>query len=275
VSKGADLLQIYFASCSRANYDCFFLRKRTDVIGLQIDAVDFDDALGRVAELARAGGGSYVCFANVHMTIEACDDAEFANLINQADLVLPDGKPIAVLQRLKGFRRTEQIRAPSFVPRLLRLAERENLRVGFYGGKPEVLEILIAKVRREFPRLAIVYAVSPPFRNMTEAEEEETLTAINRAETQILFVGLGCPKQERWMRRQSGKISAVMLGVGAAFDFYAGTVRESPVFLQKIGLEWLFRLAQEPRRLWKRYFYTNPRFLCLAARQIFTRKQSN
>ncbi|HEV8591623.1 MAG TPA: WecB/TagA/CpsF family glycosyltransferase, partial [Pyrinomonadaceae bacterium] len=142
-----------------------------------------------------------------------------------------------------------------------------GLKIAFYGGKPEVIEKIIARAKIDFPSLEISYAHSPPFRPLTDIEDAEAVEKINSSGTQILFVGLGCPKGERWMAEHRDRIDAVMLGVGAAFDFYAGTLSEAPQWMRKSGLEWLFRLSSEPSRLWKRYLYTNSRFMLLAARQ--------
>jgi N-acetylglucosaminyldiphosphoundecaprenol N-acetyl-beta-D-mannosaminyltransferase len=137
--------------------------------------------------------------------------------------------------------------------------------VGFHGGRPEVLDALVPALRARFPGLDVVYAVSPPFRPLTPDEDAQTVDDINRSGASILFVGLGCPKQERWMAEHRGRVRAVMLGVGAAFDMHAGMLRQAPRMLQRTGLEWAFRLAIEPRRLWRRYARHNPRF---AARML-------
>ena len=152
------------------------------------------------------------------------------------------------------------------------LCGRAGLSVGFYGGRQEVLEAIKARAARDFPKLNIAYAYAPPFRELSEEEDAKVVAGINEATPDILFVGLGCPKQENWMAAHRGEVKAVMVGVGAAFDFYAGNLREAPEWLSNIGLEWLFRLAMEPRRLWRRYLFLNPRFMWLAARQLLGRK---
>ena len=246
---------------------------RVNVVGLRVNVCDYDSAIEQIAAMARGGAGGYVCVANVHMTMEARDDRDFQRLVNEADLVVPDGKPLAVMQKLLGNETARQVRGPGLMPRLFAYAEQNNLSVGFYGGKPEVLEALLSRLKREFLRLRVAYGFSPPFRSLSNEEDREIAENINKSGAQILFVGLGCPKQERWMRRQRENLSAVMLGVGAAFDFYAGNTAEAPVLMQKIGLEWLFRLAQEPRRLWRRYAVLNPRFVSLAVLQLLGLKK--
>jgi N-acetylglucosaminyldiphosphoundecaprenol N-acetyl-beta-D-mannosaminyltransferase len=147
---------------------------------------------------------------------------------------------------------------------VLEMASKENIPVGFYGGKAEVLELLVEKMKRQFPNLHIVHYFSPPFRELSEEEDNKVCKEIQNNGVRILFVGLGCPKQERWMSAHKGKIDAVMLGVGAAFDFHAGIRPQAPSWMQAVGLEWLFRLLHEPRRLARRYLYNNPRFVLLA-----------
>jgi N-acetylglucosaminyldiphosphoundecaprenol N-acetyl-beta-D-mannosaminyltransferase len=243
-------------------------RTRVPVLKLQVDLCDYDRAIKRITELARAGVGGYVCVANVHVAIEAENDPRFAALVNDADLVLPDGTPLVWMQRLQGNDDAKQVRGPSLMPMLMKHAEDEGLKVGFRGGKPEVLERILSRAKEEFPGLAIQYALSPPFRDHTEAEKAADLRALHDSETQILFVGLGCPKQERWMAANRDSVKAVMIGVGAAFDLYAGDIREAPAVVSKLGLEWMFRLVQEPRRLFSRYLLVNPRFVWLATRQL-------
>ena len=246
-------------------------RSRVAVLKLQVDLCDYATAISRIIEIARAARGGYVCVANVHVAIEAENDPSFATLVNNADIVLPDGTPLVWMQRLQGNENATQVRGPSLMPMLMKHAESESLSVGFVGGRPDVLERIISRALIEFPRLRIAYENSPPFRELTEEENAEIANAINEAGVQILFVGLGCPKQERWMAANRNSINAVMIGVGAAFDLYAGDIREAPAIVSKLGLEWMFRLVQEPRRLFSRYLLVNPRFIWLATRQLIGR----
>jgi N-acetylglucosaminyldiphosphoundecaprenol N-acetyl-beta-D-mannosaminyltransferase len=245
-------------------------RRRVRVIGLQVDLINYDEAIAKISELARAGRGGYVCVTNVHGAIEAKDDPGFEELINEADLVLPDGTPLVWMQKLQGENDAKQVRGPSLMPMLMKHAEAEGLNVGFFGGRPEVLDLVLERAAQEFPKLQIPFQVSPPFRGASDEELAATRKAINDSQVQILFVGLGCPKQERWMAENRDHVNAVMIGVGAAFDLYAGTIREAPVVLSKLGLEWIFRLAQEPRRLFSRYLLINPRFVWLASKQLLS-----
>ena len=247
-------------------------RRRVPVLGLRVDLIDYDNAIAEITTRAREGSGGYVCVANVHETIEAEDDPAFLELVNDADLVLPDGTPLVWMQRWQGNEGATQVRGPSLMPMVMERAEREKLKIGFLGGRQEVLDRILDRARDEYPQLEIAYSNSPPFRTLTDEENKQIADDINATGVKILFVGLGCPKQERWMATNRKSVKAVMIGVGAAFDLYAGSIREAPAFVSKVGLEWVFRLLQEPRRLFSRYLLVNPRFMILAARQILRGK---
>lgn len=243
-------------------------RDRVRVVSLDVDLIGYDDTIERVAAMARAKKGGYVCVSTVHMTMEGHQDPEFARLVNAADLVLADGMPMAWMQRRLGNPQASQVRGPSLMPMLMEYAAENGLRTGFYGGRPEVIEKLKAKAIEDFPGLYVPYAYAPPFRPLSDEEDAAVVSEINNSGVDILFVGLGCPKQERWMAAHREKISAVMLGVGAAFDLYTGSLAEAPDWVRRSGFEWAYRLSREPRRLWKRYFYTNSRFLIQAGLQL-------
>ena len=253
----------------KINSETGFKRKRVQILSLAVDVSGYKRATGRILQMTKTGnGGGYVCFANVHMTMEAFDNERFAEAVNRADLVLPDGKPLFWMQKLLGAKTAEQTRGPAMMPLLCRYAEKNNLKVGFYGGKRSTLNKLRNRLTKDFPRLQVNYLYSPPFRRLDATETSEIVKQINQAEIDILFVCLGCPKQEIWMAEHTEKINSVMLGVGASIDFYAGEIREAPKILQKIGLEWLYRLIQEPGRLWHRYLLLNPRFIFQALLQL-------
>jgi len=195
------------------------------------------------------------------MIMEAIDDPSFFDILVKADAVLPDGMPLAWSLRADGYRETERIAGMDLTQAVLRLAQEQGLTVGFYGGHPEVLERLLAVVRSRWPRVRIGYAHSPPFRPQSEHEAATEVDEINRSGVQILFVGLGCPKQERWMAAHRTSVRAVMLGVGAVFDVLSGDKPQAPLLLRRLVLEWLFRLVLEPGRLFWRYARHNPRFV--------------
>jgi N-acetylglucosaminyldiphosphoundecaprenol N-acetyl-beta-D-mannosaminyltransferase len=237
------------------------------VLGMRTDSTSYTDAVTRVLGWASSRESRYVCVANVHVTMESYDSAEFRGIVNGADLVTPDGMPLVWALRLFGLSHSTQVRGPSLTVDMLGHAAAAGVPVGFYGGTPAVLKLLVQECQRRFPRLRTTYAYAPPFRQLSAEEDATIVREINASGAAILFVGLGCPKQERWMALHRGSVSAVMLGVGAAFDFLSGVKPEAPEWMQRAGLEWLFRLATEPRRLWWRYAYHNPRFVVLLAGQ--------
>lgn len=243
------------------------------ILGSRVDATTYGDAAAQVITWARARRSKYVCVATVHMLMEAYDDPSFSAILNDADLVTTDGVPLVWALELLGVRGATRVYGPELTPRLLAECERLGIAVGFYGGSPEVLERLLGVVGRRFPALHVAYAWSPPFRPLTPEEGRVAVDTINASGARVLFVGIGCPKQERWMAAHKGQIRAVMLGVGAAFDFLAGAKRQAPAWLQALGLEWLFRLATEPRRLWRRYLRHNPRFVALFAMQLLRERR--
>ena len=211
--------------------------------------------------LAAERRGAYVCFANVHMLMEADGDPAFQEVLNNADLALPDGSPVAIYLNKKYGLRQERLPGMDMLPVLLEEAARRAKSVFFFGGQQNVLDALQARIARELPALRVAGAISPPFRPLSTAEQAEFVTRINNAETDLLFVALGCPKQENWMARHQPDVRACMMGVGQAFMTYAGLERRLPPWLRKLPVEWLYRLVLEPRRLFKRYAVTNTRFL--------------
>jgi N-acetylglucosaminyldiphosphoundecaprenol N-acetyl-beta-D-mannosaminyltransferase len=230
----------------------------------EVNVTSYAAAAKMVVDWSGNSESRYVCIANVHVLMEAYDSPDFRSVLNHADLVTPDGVPLVWLMRLKGQRAQQRVYGPTLMLRVLEAAAQNGVPVGFYGGTPDVLGSLVKRMQERFDGLNAAFAVSPPFAEMSNQEDADLVEQINRSGIRILFVGLGCPKQEIWMARHRGKVNAVMLGVGAAFDFHAGVKPQAPPWMQGIGLEWLFRLSTEPRRLWKRYLYHNPRFVALA-----------
>jgi len=238
------------------------------ILGVRVDATSYGDATDRVMRWAGVGQSRYVCVATVNNLIEAHDDAQYREIMRRADLVTPDGMPLVWGLRLLGIPSATRVYGPDLTPIICERAAELGIPVGFYGGEPEVLDALTTSLERRYLRLEVSFSHSPPFRPLDHEEEEAMVRAINQSGARILFVGLGAPRQERWIAEQKGKVNAVMLGVGAAFDFLAGRKRQAPKVVQHLGLEWLFRLIHEPRRLWRRYLYRNPRFVVLFASQL-------
>jgi N-acetylglucosaminyldiphosphoundecaprenol N-acetyl-beta-D-mannosaminyltransferase len=237
------------------------------ILGARTDATSYADATARVLTWATRSESRYVCVSSVHVTMESYDSADYRTIVNAADLVTPDGMPLVWALRLFGVAEATRVRGPTLMVHLLERAAAAGVAVGFYGASPEVLARLVDACQRRFPGLEVAYAYAPPFRALRPEEDARVVREINSSKARILFVGLGCPKQERWMGAHKGSLNAVMLGVGAAFDFLAGVKPEAPQWMQNAGLEWLFRLATEPRRLWRRYAYHNPRFVALLVGQ--------
>jgi len=235
---------------------------------MRVDTTSYRDAAQKIIKWAVNGENRYVCVANVHMVMEAYEDATLRKNVNQADLVVPDGMPLVWMLRRLGHSLEDRVYGPTLVLRVLEAASRQCIPMGFYGGAPDVLAQLLKNVQNRYKNIQIAYRYSPPFRELTPEEDKAIVQNIEASQTRILFVGLGCPKQEIWMAAHVDRIQAVMLGVGAAFDFHAGKVKQAPKWLQNKGLEWLFRLSTEPGRLWKRYLKHNPRFALLGMMEL-------
>lgn len=237
------------------------------VLGVPIDVIEWEVALDRIMRWGRARESHYVAICNVHVTVTAGRDPAFLRAIEGSDMATPDGAPVAWLMRKLGHRSQQRISGPDVMWELLGRCERESLPVFVYGSTEDTLGKLKANCANAFPRLKLLVE-SPPFRALSPEEDEAAVKRIVSSCAGVLFVGLGCPKQELWMHSHRGRIPAVMLGVGAALDFHAGTVSRAPLWMQRNGLEWLHRLLSEPRRLWKRYLITNTLFIIGAARQL-------
>lgn len=245
-------------------------RPRTcgDVLGAQIDALSWNDALDQLFVWARARSSRYVCICNVHVVVTASRNAAYLQIINSADMATPDGAPVAWMLRRQGFARQTRISGPDIMSALCARCAAQGVPVYFYGSTNATLAALEQRLRTRFPKLQIGGMESPPFRMLTAEEDQHATERINGSGAGIVFVGLGCPKQENWMAEHRGRVHAVMIGVGAAFDFHAGTVQRAPAWMREHGLEWLHRLLSEPRRLWKRYLVTNTLFMLGALRQL-------
>lgn len=231
------------------------------VLGAPIDVLNWDDAIGKIVAWGARRESRYVCICNVHSVVTASQDGAFAKVVAEADMATPDGAPVAWMIRRAGWRHQQRINGPDLMWRYLSLARTHGQAVYFYGGAADTLAILRRRLETEFPELKIAGMVSPPFRKLTEAEQQADVEAINSSGAAVVFVSLGCPKQELWMAEQRGKVHAVLIGVGAAFDYHAGTIKRAPEWMQHAGLEWGHRLASEPRRLWRRYLVTNTWFV--------------
>jgi N-acetylglucosaminyldiphosphoundecaprenol N-acetyl-beta-D-mannosaminyltransferase len=246
---------------------------RANVLGVGVSAINMQMALHTIEEWISRREAHYVCITGVHGVMESQRNAEVLRIHNAAGLVTPDGMPLVWLSRLKGFSHVERVYGPDLMLAVCERSVRPGYRHFFYGGAPGVAAKLAGRLESRFPGLQVVGVESPPFRPLTAHEDRAVVERINRARPDIIWVGLSTPKQERWMAEHVDRLNApVLIGVGAAFDFHAGLKKQAPHWMQRGGLEWLFRLITEPRRLWRRYLINNPWFLWLILLQALGTK---
>jgi N-acetylglucosaminyldiphosphoundecaprenol N-acetyl-beta-D-mannosaminyltransferase len=245
------------------------------ILGVPVAMTDYDEAVEVMDGLVEAGGRGYVCAAPVHALVVAQDDREMLEALRGSTLVVPDGMPLVWAANILGERLEDRVYGPELMLRYSARCAERGRRVWLYGGRDQVsLDQLALNLRRRFPGLDIVGAHSPPFRPLRDDEEDAIARRINDARPDVLWVGIGVPKQEKWMARMRERLEVpVMCGVGAAFDFYAGRIRMAPSWMQDRGLEWVYRIGQEPGRLLPRYLATNPRFLLSFARQYLAERR--
>jgi N-acetylglucosaminyldiphosphoundecaprenol N-acetyl-beta-D-mannosaminyltransferase len=233
--------------------------------------LNWETALSRIAAWSYRRESRYVCICNAHSVVTAGHDDGFGRVVAQADMVTPDGAPVAWMLRRLGYGDQQRINGPDLMWKYCEQAARLGESIFLYGGRPETLELLQQRLAEAIPNLIIAGACSPPFRALTDEEDAADVERINASGAGTVWVSLGCPKQEYWMAAHRGRINAVMIGVGAAFNFHAGTTRRAPLWMRRRGLEWLDRLVAEPGRLWKRYLVTNTLFILGAMRQLLSR----
>lgn len=234
-----------------------------EVLGVNYTVTTISEAVNKVMASIEKLKGQYICFSNVHTTVMAHDDEKYRNILNQAAYVFPDGNPVAKRIATAGYPEVERVAGPDFMDQMFFATSNTDIKHYFYGSTEETIEKLKVQLEQNYPGIKIAGMVSPPFRALTPEEDEAAVQAINESGASLIWIGLGAPKQEKWMAAHKDKVNGVMLGVGAGFDFHAGTAKRAPVLIQKLGLEWLYRLLQNPGRLFKRYFVTNTKFLWL------------
>lgn len=240
----------------------------TNVLGVRVSAVNLESAAARIEAAIAQGRKEYVCIRDAHGVIRCQSDAELRAIHNRAFLVTPDGMPLVWALKRAGHADSDRVYGPDLMLSLFKRGEAKGLRHFLYGATDQTLDRLQAQLLKKFPRAQIVGAYAPPFRDLSQQELEAVAERINLSAADIVWVGLGSPKQELWMAHMRGLLDAsVLIGVGAAFDFHAGGKRQAPKFIQRSGLEWAFRLACEPRRLWRRYAVVVPNFIVLSLMQ--------
>lgn len=239
------------------------------VLGVRVHAVQIPEVISQMEHwIAERSFGHTIVAANAHVVIEAQEDPRVKEAVNAADLVMPDGMPLVWLGRRRGFPLKERAYGPGLMEAFLSTSAAKGYRHFFYGSTPETLKALTQKVQERFGKVEIAGSHSPPFRPLTREEDEEIVEMLNAAQPDVLWVGLGCPKQELWMYAHKERLRIpVLAGVGAAFDFLAGVKPRAPRWMQQSGLEWLFRLLSEPRRLWRRYLVKGGKFVALVVRE--------
>ena len=237
---------------------------KENIFTFPVSIGSYQNFINEIFELAEQKTSSYVCFANVHMVVEAYKDPVFNSIVKNADIITPDGQPLAVfLKRIKKIDQ-ERVCGMDVFPDLLKEAEYRKKAVYFYGTTEEIIGRIVYKVKKQFPELKISGSYAPPFRTLTKDEDAVIIDQINQTNPDLIFVALGCPKQERWMAKHKHLINGCMLGIGHAFKTYSEVAKRSPLWMQRLSMEWVYRLFQEPARLWRRYFYTNAFFIWLA-----------
>jgi N-acetylglucosaminyldiphosphoundecaprenol N-acetyl-beta-D-mannosaminyltransferase len=241
-------------------------QKRIDVVGSKYSVIQKEAAYQHLLDHAINGGSGYVCVSNVHTTMTGYFNADYQKITNDSLLSVPDGVPLVWAMKSMGAQNQDRIRGPSMMKDLARLGVEKNIRHFLYGGSPTTIAKLKSTLEKNYPGIQIVGAESPPFKpieEITKKDWQEAADKINAANPHFIWIGLGAPKQEIWMYRQQHEVKGVMFGIGAAFDLLAGNIPEAPMALQRLGLEWAYRLFKEPKRLWRRYVLNNPLFLVL------------
>jgi N-acetylglucosaminyldiphosphoundecaprenol N-acetyl-beta-D-mannosaminyltransferase len=247
--------------------------ERATILGIEVSTIDIQKAVSIINRWVQERTHTYVCITGVHGVIESQSDPALRQIHNQAGMVAPDGMPLVWMARRLGYSQIKRVYGPDLMRAVTAFSAQRGYRQFYYGGAPGLAEKLRDALVNQHPELQVCGTLSPPFRPLTPEEDEEIVAKINAAKPDILWIGLSTPKQEKWMASHLGRIDApVMVGVGAAFDFLAGTKKQAPAWMQRNSLEWLFRLVTEPKRLWRRYAHIVPNFIVLAAMQILLSK---
>lgn len=238
--------------------------KEESILGVNIAVTNMNEVVTYILDNLEKLKGKYICVSNVHTTVMSYENPDYLNVQNSADLRIPDGKPLSLVCKKRGFKEASRVTGPELMEELFRI---QDLSHYFYGSTEETLEKLKQNLEIKFPNIKIAGMYSPPFRNLDDDEDKKIIDMINKSGADILWVALGAPKQENWMFKHKDKINALMIGVGAGFDYHAGNIKRAPKWMQKLSLEWLYRLFQDPKRLFKRYLKTNFKFIRLVGKE--------
>ena len=230
-------------------------------MGVNLAAINMSWLIEFTKKYIKELSGNYLCVSNVHTTVMSYEDETYCAVQNGGIMAIPDGGPLSSVGRKRGFSQMERTTGPDYMKEILKISAEENYRHYFYGSTERTLNKLAKTIEKRYPNVQVAGMYSPPFRSLSEEEDQNVIQMINESNADFVWIGLGAPKQERWMAEHQGKIKGLMIGVGAAFDYEAGNIDRAPMWMQKTNLEWLYRLIQEPKRLFKRYFYTNIVFI--------------
>lgn len=247
-----------------------------EILGVQIAAINMKWLLKFLESHmeSNALSGHYLCVSNVHTTVMAHEDPTYRGIQNSSVLSIPDGGPLASIGRRLGYKNMQRTTGPNLMEELFKQSVEKEYKHFFYGSTEETLKKMQQNLKQRYPGIQIVGMHSPPFRLLNDNEEKEIVKKISQTHPDFIWVGLGAPKQERWMASHQGRVNGLMIGVGAGFDYLAGNIKRAPSWMQKCNLEWCYRLIQEPRRLFKRYLVTNFKFIFYVMKQLNKKRNS-
>ncbi|MFR3204866.1 MAG: WecB/TagA/CpsF family glycosyltransferase [Oscillospiraceae bacterium] len=234
-----------------------------EILKTNINVTNMSDTIKYIAGHLDDLRGKYICVSNVHTTVMSYENEEYRKIQNGAAMALPDGAPLSSYSRRKGYKQAQRVTGPDLMLELFAISKEKGYRHYFYGATEETLQSMKEVLERDYPGIQIAGMYAPPFRALTPQEDAQIVAKINEARPDFIWIGLGAPKQEEWMYQHMGQLQGVLIGVGAGFDYLAGYIKRAPRWMQRMSLEWLYRLLQDPKRLWRRYFTSNVKFICL------------
>lgn len=237
-----------------------------DILGVNIAVTNMEKTVSSIRDNLDKWRGKYICVANVHTTVMAHENEDYRKIQNESVIALPDGGPLSSYSRRKGRKEAKRVTGPDLMKELLLRSNEYGWRHFFYGSTQQTLDMLKEKIEKDYPGATVAGMISPPYRELSYEEDLKYIDEINGSKPDFIWIGLGAPKQEIWMASHADRINGLMIGVGAAFDYESGNLKRAPKWMQKCNLEWFYRFIQEPRRLFKRYFVTNMKFLWLTRR---------
>lgn len=234
-----------------------------EILKTNINVTNMSDTIKYIGEHLDDLRGKYICVSNVHTTVMSYENEEYRKIQNSAAMALPDGAPLSSYSRRKGYKQAQRVTGPDLMLELFAISKEKGYRHYFYGATEETLQSMKEVLERDYPGIQIAGMYAPPFRALTPQEDAQIVAKINESRPDFIWIGLGAPKQEEWMYQHMGQLQGVLIGVGAGFDYLAGYIKRAPRWMQRMSLEWLYRLLQDPKRLWRRYFTSNVKFICL------------